>query len=158
MGIAVRAEPKIPPSPVFEVGISMQTGLEGDYHEKGLIPGKSYSKNWKRQITLLSYEQWIETCEDLGVSIEAFPWFMRLSNILVGDIRFQEGDVNKILSIGSSVRLQITGEAKPCKQMDEVHHGLRKALELNWRGGVACNIRESGVITVGDEVSWELVT
>jgi MOSC domain-containing protein YiiM len=158
MGIAVRAKPKISLSLVFNTGISMQMGIEGDYHYKGLIPDTSYDKDWRRQVTLLSHEQWSETCGELGVSHEILPWQVRRANILVGDIRFNEGCVNKILRIGSTVRLQITGETKPCNRMDEVHPGLREALIPGWRGGVTCNIREGGVIKVDDEVRWEPVT
>ncbi|MGI9261014.1 MAG: MOSC domain-containing protein, partial [Woeseiaceae bacterium] len=57
-----------------------------------------------------------------------------------------------IIAIGP-VRLRTTIEVDPCSRMDEQAPGLRKALQADWRGGVACEVIEGGAVSVGDEVS-----
>jgi MOSC domain-containing protein YiiM len=57
----------------------------------------------------------------------------------------------KFLRIGN-LCLKVTGECKPCTRMDQVAYGLQAILTPSWRGGVTCQVVESGTIHLGDEV------
>ena len=140
MGIARRAKPKAIMEPVKQVAVSLSAGVQGDARGK---PGK-------RQVTVLSADVWSEVCRSLGVELD---WSMRRANLLVEGIRFSEKDVGRKLVVGSIV-LEIRCECDPCHRMDQVHLGLRKALEPAWQGGVCCTVVQEGVVQIGDAVEW----
>ncbi len=122
---------------VSEAFVGLQTGVATDV--RGL-PGK-------RQVTVLSLEDFDEACQSLGVEL---PWTTRRSNLLVTGLRFAETKGNR-LKIGD-VLLEITGETDPCFRMDEQQEGLQEALRPHWRGGVTCRVLSEGQIAVGDEI------
>ena len=140
MGIARRAKPKAIMEPVKQVAISLAAGVQGDARGK---PGK-------RQVTVLSADVWSEVCSSLGVELD---WSMRRANLLVDGIRFSVQDVGRRLAVGGTV-LEVRCECDPCHRMDQVHPGLRKALEPEWRGGVCCTVVKEGVVQIGDAVDW----
>lgn len=140
IGIARRSKPKALMEPVKQAAVTIVSGVQGDARGK---PGK-------RQVTVLSADVWSEVCRCLGVELD---WSMRRANLLVDGIRFSEKDVGRRLSVGDIV-LEVRCECDPCHRMDQVHPGLRKALELEWRGGVCCTVVHEGVVQVGDAVEW----
>ena len=114
------------------------------------VTGDVPRKNPKRQVTVVAREAWELTCVELAAPV---PWIARRANLLVEGIKLEQ-TTGKRLRIGA-ILLEITGETKPCDNMDRQHPGLQVALTPNWRAGVTCHVLEPGEIKVGDAVSWE---
>jgi MOSC domain-containing protein YiiM len=124
------------------VCISKSSGITGNFR------GKRKQGEGRRQVTILSKEQWVAACKDIGATL---PWTVRRANFLVDGITFSMEDAGRKLILGGSeVVLTITGETTPCQRMDEVWQGLTKALTPDWRGGVTCRVDIGGSIAVGD--------
>lgn len=140
LGIAIKGAKKVAMSILNSARVSQEAGVVGDYRG---------SLSTKRQVTLLSKEQWSEACKEISVIV---PWEARRSNLLIEGHRFCSTDVGKLISIGKDVVLEITGETAPCSRMDETKNGLKSALEVEWRGGVTARVLMGGEIEVGDEV------
>ncbi|WP_026374860.1 MOSC domain-containing protein [Aestuariibacter salexigens] len=139
LDIAFRSSRGAPMQTTEQVTVNAESGLEGDIRRR---PGK-------RQVTILSKQQWQDACDALNLS--EIPWTVRRANFLVDGIICNENLVGNIVQLGS-VKLQITGETDPCHKMDEQVPGLRKALTPAWRGGVTCRILQGGEVRVGDSV------
>ncbi|MCF2950000.1 MOSC domain-containing protein [Paraglaciecola aquimarina] len=138
LGIATREKTGAPMQTHFSCHITKQSGLVPDGRGK---PGK-------RQVTVLSKEQWLQACDELNTVL---PWTIRRANLFVEGIRFSQDDVGKHIQIGS-LKLLITRETDPCAKMDAQHQGLTTALTPDWRGGVCCKVIEDGEIKLGDQV------
>ena len=137
-GIARREKKRAPMETLESADLSATTGVAGDSRGK---PGT-------RQVTLLSARDWRSACEELGADL---PWTVRRANLFIDQIDLPKA-AGHVVAIGP-VRLRTTLEVAPCSRMDEQAPGLRKALQPDWRGGVACEVIEGGTISVGDEVS-----
>lgn len=122
--------------------VTYESGITGDGR------GVRFRFGGCRQITILSEEQWLEACAELGIELS---WQTRRANLLVEGFRFGPDDVGKVLSLGDQVKLKVTGETKPCSRMDEACVGLKAVLESDWRGGITCLVIDGGTIRV-DEV------
>ncbi|WP_299796607.1 MOSC domain-containing protein [uncultured Shewanella sp.] len=110
-----------------------------------------FGRPGKRQVTVLSREQWHLVCTELGASL---PWTTRRANLLIEGHSFSAADLGKLLHIGK-LTLQITGETDPCKKMQIACPGLEAALTPDWRGGVTCRVLNDAKIYEGDAVSLE---
>ncbi|MGL1931686.1 MAG: MOSC domain-containing protein [Desulfotalea sp.] len=139
-GLAYKVEKKKPVVELQEADVLCSSGLSGDLSGK---PGK-------RQVTILSKDAWQAACTKVNADLS---WLVRRSNILISGVNFSENDKGRVVQIGS-LELEITGETKPCKLMEEAAQGLRHALEEDWRGGVCCRVLQDGHIKVGDQVQW----
>jgi len=135
LGIAMRKAKRGPMFPLDDAVLSVTAGVAGDTRGK---PGP-------RQVTVLSASAWVEACNIAGTDQ---PWLARRANILVDglDLRFSTG---RLLRLGDEIELLITGELEPCERMDQAAEGLRAALADDWRGGVSCQVRRGGTLTVG---------
>ena len=102
----------------------------------------------KRGITFLSTETWAEVNAELGSSI---PWYRRRANVCVEGLGNLAPLVGKRIRAGEVV-VAILDETRPCGEMDKIHQGLRKTLEVTGRGGVYGRVVEAGRIRVGDAV------
>jgi MOSC domain-containing protein YiiM len=111
-------------------------GLEGDHAGGG-----------SRQVTLLEQEAWEAACRDLGQDLDAGA---RRANIVVKGVSLAAA-IKQRLQIGDCI-IQVIGEVRPCKLMDDAAPGLQDALSPNRRGGVYGKIVQGGVIRLGDEV------
>lgn len=136
-GIARRAKKRAPMELLDKADISSATGVARDFRGK---PGN-------RQVTLLSARDWRAACAELGQDV---AWTTRRSNLLVEDFDLPK-EQGRIIEIGK-VRLRTTMEVDPCSRMDEQVEGLRKALQPDWRGGVACEVLQGGTVSIGDPV------
>ncbi len=148
VGIAIKRESRASMEVFQSRYISLQNGLEDDHKGR-----RTLINTGRRQITVISLEQWDEVCAELGIDL---PWHTRRANICVSGRVFGPSDVfdkNRILIFSNDPILEITGETKPCSRMDEIHPGLRDALSKNWRGGVTCRVVNGGPIQVGDIVN-----
>jgi len=117
------------------------TGLEGDHFKK---------KNGCRQITIMAQADWDAVCKDLGEDLDPMT---RRANLLINNT-ILKNTTGKILQIGE-VEIQIEGETTPCRIMDEAHDGLKAALTTEWRGGVYGKIITTGIIRIGNKVSFK---
>ena len=136
VGIALKETKRALMREVPSIEISVEDGLKGDFRGKGGITRK-------RQVTVLSIQQWEKVCRELGTSL---PWFTRRANLCVDGLTFGPEDVGKIICIGTAVELEITGETKPCERMNEAFPGLKDVLSTEWRAGVTCRVRKGGTV------------
>lgn len=101
-----------------------------------------------RRVTLISREQWDDVLNLLDTSL---PWHTRRANVLVEGLSLG-GLIGRRVRLGAA-ELRINGETEPCGRMDQLHPGLRRALEPDCRGGVYGEVLEPGPIRVGDTIS-----
>lgn len=147
LGIARRDGPRRPMQKIAEGLISVERGLEGDH--KG-------TKFPRRQITILSREDWsaaLAELHDLAGPVP-LPWTARRANLLVEGLSLPRGP-GSIVRIGG-VQLEVTAQTYPCRRMEEVHPGLLKALAPDWRGGVTARVIVGGTVRIGDAVAVEV--
>ncbi len=137
IGIAWKEKPRQPMREAVHAVITPTAGLAGDFRG---APGD-------RQVTIVFAEDWAEACASLRA---ARPWTIRRANLLV------EGLPNPRAAGGTmvigGVELAITGETKPCSNMDRQWPGLTAALEPGWRGGLTARVLNGGAVQVGDAV------
>ncbi len=105
------------------------------------------NQNGRRQVTIISQENWRATEQRLGISIDPA---VRRANIMVSGIDLADSR-GKQLRIGSCL-IDIWGETRPCTLMDAAQPGLQEALRPEWSGGVFGVILEGGEASVGDPV------
>jgi MOSC domain-containing protein YiiM len=103
-----------------------------------------------RQVTVLAVEAWAHAEAMLGVSVDPA---LRRANLLVAGVDLA-GTAGRVLRVGD-LRLEITGETKPCYQMDAAVNGLRAALEPDWRGGAHGVVLNDATVRTGDPVGWD---
>ena len=94
------------------LGLSMVLELSCD-PEAGVIGDHGSSR--RRQITLLSTEQWQSACEQVGHEV---AWTTRRANLLVSGGTFGPEHDGRKLRIGT-VEILIHGELVPCQQMED---------------------------------------
>jgi MOSC domain-containing protein YiiM len=138
IGIAFRPKAKAPMQTKTQSMISKVAGVEHDARGK---PGK-------RQVTILSQEQWQRACDELSTPL---PWTIRRANLLIEGFEFDANMVGKQIKIGQLI-LVVTGETDPCHKMDSQFQGLTKALTPDWRGGVCCTVIADGRVQLGDVI------
>lgn len=137
LGIAVKQQRKGQVSCHDEAQVTVHHGVVGDWRGK---PGK-------RQVTLMSLDDWQTACDELGVSL---PWQTRRANLLVDALPLEQSTGSHIVL--GDVLLEITGETDPCERMEAAQPGLFTALATGWRGGVTCRVLANGVVRLGMEV------
>jgi MOSC domain-containing protein YiiM len=119
-----------------------------------LEPGRGILGNadrgGRRQVTLLSEERWAELMRQVGASLETDA---RRANLVLSGISL-ENTRGRVLIVGPC-RLRISGETRPCEQMEEAARGLQAAMRENWGGGAFAEVIEGGAVTVGDMVTWD---
>jgi MOSC domain-containing protein YiiM len=114
---------------------------------RGLVGNANQGR--RRQVTLIERERWELLMRELGSSISPSA---RRANLMVSGIGLAQTR-DQVLRIGEC-RLRIAGETRPCERMDEALPGLRRAMAVDWGGGVFAEVLEDGDIAVGDEVAW----
>lgn len=124
------------PMQLVDAAMVYEDGLEGNISQE-------------RHITLLSREQWDTAQRELGGEM---PWETRRANVLVEGIASFNEVIGQRVKLGE-VTLRVTGETRPCSQMDHVQPGLQAALKPECRGGVHGRVVNSGTIRVGDRVA-----
>ncbi|BCA61780.1 molybdenum cofactor biosynthesis protein [Sphingomonas sp. HMP9] len=145
-GIARRARAKGPMEVLDHAGITVESGLDGDFRGRVKPGGKG-----RRQVTLLERGDWAAAMAEVGAD---FPWQDRRANLLVDGFDLPQIPGMR-LRIGADVVLEITRHTDPCDRMDALAPGLFAALTPDWRGGACARVLMGGVIAVGDEIRIE---
>ena len=118
-----------------------------------LIAGRGLAGNAdqgrRRQVTLIEQERWDSLMRSLQSSISPSA---RRANLMLSGIELAHTR-DRILRVGNA-HLRIAGETRPCERMDEALPGLRRALAVDWGGGVFAEVLDDGEIAVGDQVDW----
>ena len=138
LDIAFRPKSRAPMQTKLESMVTKVAGVEQDFRRK---PGK-------RQVTMLSLEQWQVACDEVATTL---PWTVRRANLLVDGVSFDSSMTGKQIKIGQLILL-VTGETDPCPKMDAQHQVLTQALTPDWRGGVCCRVIADGRVKVGDQL------
>jgi MOSC domain-containing protein YiiM len=135
--IYLRPSARTPVRAVAEATAVAGHGLAGDHAGGG-----------NRQVTLIEKEAWEAACRELSLSLDAGA---RRANIVVEGISLAAA-IKHRLHVGDCI-VEVIGEVRPCKLMDDAAPGLQKALSPDCRGGVYGRIIEGGTIKVGDGVN-----
>ena len=135
--LAVRPSKGATPERVLELSCDPEAGVIGDH-----------GSSRRRQITLLSTEQWQSACEQVGQEV---AWTTRRANLLVSGGSFGPEHDGRKLRIGE-VEILIHGELVPCQQMEDQQPGLLQSLQPDWRGGLHGEIISAGTIHPGDDL------
>ena len=139
LAIWLKPARRLPMKEVSSVRADAGQGLEGNANRGG-----------RRQVTIISAEAWADAEQELGQSVD--PRSRRANLYVRGtDLRNSRG---RILRVGGC-RIEIRGETRPCKLMDDACDGLQKALDPDWRGGAYGVMLDDGEIAVGDPVVFE---
>jgi MOSC domain-containing protein YiiM len=109
LDIAFRPKSRAAMQNKVDTMVSKVAGVDGDFRGK---PGK-------RQVTVMSIEQWQLACDELGTIL---PWTIRRANLLVDGVSFDATMIGQQIKIGQCI-LYITGETDPCPKMDAQHQG-----------------------------------
>ena len=103
----------------------------------------------RRQVTVIARESWERMMEELGVALDPSA---RRANLLVSGLDLEETR-DRVLAVGDC-RIRLGGETRPCERMDEALPGLRRAMDLHWRGGAYGVVLQGGEIAPGDVAEW----
>lgn len=126
----------------------MRSVEELDLIEEEGIVGNADRGGW-RQVTIISEERWARAASELEADVEPA---LRRANVMVSGVELADSR-GRILALGGC-RIELRGETRPCKLMDEQHPGLRDALQNDWGGGAFGVILDSGTVRVGDPVRF----
>ena len=143
-GIARHDRPFGPMETLDHIAVTQAEGLHGDF--RGARASTKPSR--KRQVSLIEAECVTAALGEAGALLD---WSDCRRNLLVQGLRLPRAEGTRV-QIGDSLVVEITGECDPCERMEALHHGLRAALEPDWRGGFLGRVIEDGEIAVGDEI------
>ena len=116
---------------------------------RGLLGDRYNSKNGRRQITLIQGEHLPAIASMLGRDVIA-PELLRRNLVVTGINLLALKD--KQFRVGSTL-LEYTGLCHPCSAM-EVTFGAGGYNAVRGHGGITARILESGIIAVGDAVTF----
>jgi MOSC domain-containing protein YiiM len=135
--IWIKRSKRGPMDPAQQAELIADRGIRGNADQGG-----------RRQVTIIEREAWDAMMSELGAAIGPSA---RRANLMVSGVRLADSR-DQVLSIGDC-RIRITGETRPCEQMDDALPGLRRAMARPWRGGAFGVVLDDGVIRVGDVVA-----
>ena len=124
-----------PISCLTEAEFITRLGISGDSH---------YGKSETRQVLIMDSE----TQQLFGINPDVTRENITTKDLTLSSLR--QGD---ILLLGKTVKIQITGDCEPCKNMDLQKPGLSKAIK--GQRGVLAKVIESGFVKVNDKVVVE---
>ena len=136
VGIYLRPSARTPVGRVESAEAVVGQGFEGDHAGAG-----------NRQVTLIEREKWEAVCDELGQELDSG---VRRANVVVEGVALQSA-IGKQLQLGAAL-LEIVGELRPCKLMDDSADGLQGALSPDCRGGVYGRVVQGGPVNVGASI------
>jgi MOSC domain-containing protein YiiM len=113
-------------------------GLKGDATQGG-----------RRQVTIMSLDRWRELTAHLPGPPDPA---IRRANLLVEGVNLDDSR-GKVLALGDA-RIRISGETRPCHQMDEACPGLQDALSPAYGGGAFGEVVADGALNITEKVDW----
>ncbi len=144
-GIGIKTVKKEPLVSVNNVLITLEKGMEGDVRGGG-------GRDRRRQITVISMNQWRDVCSDMGWNPRVHSWMLRRAGLCIEGVWFAESHIGQYIRIGEDVVLQVTGETEPCEVMNKIAQGLKDVLAVNGRAGVTCRVIQGGRVATGNGV------
>ncbi|MEZ5290791.1 MAG: hypothetical protein R2745_06890 [Vicinamibacterales bacterium] len=128
-------------------------GVMDEVRDADLVEGRGLSgsatQGGFRQVTLMSLDRWQALTAHLAGPPDPA---VRRANLLVDGLDLADSR-GRVLAIGDA-RIEIVGETRPCRQMDEACPGLQAALSPPWGGGAFGRVLRGGAIAVGAPVDW----
>ena len=148
-----------------QINLLKGLGVEGDAHMGKKVKHKFLVRKDPNQPNLrqvhLMHSELFDELEAAGFK-KMHPGVMG-ENITTFGLDLLNLPQNTILTIGSSVQIQITGLRDPCDQLDSIQDGLLQALiykddagNLVRKSGVMGIVLEGGIVNAGDEIEVEL--
>ena len=110
-------------------------GISGDSHA---------GKLGNRQVLLMDSE----TQQIFGINPDVTRENITTKNLILRDLR--QGD---LLMLGDSVKVEVTGDCAPCKNLDLQKPGLSKA--IMGQRGILAKVINSGFVKVNDKIVVE---
>lgn len=141
--IGIRTKKRMPLTPIAEVAIDVESGLEGDHYS---------GKSRKRQVTLIQQEH-LEVVAKLLHKKSIDPSLTR-RNIVVSGINIQALKGQQF-RIGENLILEGTGNCHPCSRM-ETNLGTGGYNAMRGHGGLTAKVIQAGIINIGDQVVLEI--
>lgn len=137
--IATRPIKKAPPERVRVAKLNVSDGLQGDHYS---------GKSGNRQLTLISEQELSETAKLLGK--EQIDPLLTRRNLVYSGRPISEKE-SRLIGIGESLAIRITGPCHPCKQMDE-NFGPGGEEAMKGRAGLTAKVLKDGTIKAGDQL------
>lgn len=139
ISIAVRPAKKAPLKLLMGAELDTENGLNGDHYS---------GRSGKRHLTLISQGE-IDQTADLLNKEKIDPLLTR-RNLLYSGPTITDNE-KRIIGIGDSCLIEITGPCDPCHQMDKnFGEGAEKAMQ--GRAGLTARVLRKGKIKPGDEL------
>lgn len=102
-----------------------------------------------RQVTIIEKELWDAMMRELASDL---PSSTRRANLVVSGLSLYDSR-GRTLQIGECT-IEIRGETKPCRLMEESLSGLQESMRRDWRGGAYGVITRGGRLEVGDSAAF----
>tara|TARA_B100001964_G_C14051639_1_gene517292 strand:+ start:112 stop:546 length:435 start_codon:yes stop_codon:yes gene_type:complete len=135
VSLQISSQKGSPLSSLPEVEFIKGLGISGDSHA-----GKSEN----RQVLILDSE----TQELFGINPDVTRENVTTKNLKLNNLR--QGD---LLMLGDSVRIEVTGDCDPCKNLDLQKPGLSEAMK--GQRGILAKVVDSGFVKVNDNILAE---
>ncbi len=103
----------------------------------------------KRQVIVLSSEQWQRTCDTLEADLH---WTIRRANLLVEGIEFTRNNIGKVLHVGE-LQLLITDVNGSCSKTDNSCVDVETKAKTELSSTIACQVLIDANINISDQVS-----
>lgn len=156
--VCKKNQPGIPKLEVDAVQLIENLGVEGDYHAGKFVRHRYLAKKDPtrpnlRQVLLIDT---IILAYLAGLGIHLQPGWMG-ENIILDGVDVMNLPMGSQLDIGEAI-LEITEVRNPCHQLDEMHPGVLKAVEISGPGpdgrnaGMMARIIRGGAVQRGDPV------
>ena len=152
LAVCLKEQPGLPKLPVSQVNLVKGRGVKGDYHA-----GKNIRHRYlaRKDPTRLNNRQVLVVDREIhgyiqrqGISLQ--PGELG-ENILLDGVDLMALEIGTQLEIGPTL-IELTEIREPCSQLDGVHPGLHRAVEIRTTTGVRPYAGMLGVILKGGEV------
>jgi len=133
---------------LIRASLIVGVGILGDRYALGTGAYSRSMPKKKRELSIISIND-IEGANRILGPNKGFPPQKTRRNLIISGFKLNESLVGKVMEIGQSARVRITGGCPPCNRPSKLSGipGFKKAFAE--RGGVRAEILVGGVIRVG---------